>query len=221
MIRTLKTGNQIEYSAKDIFEQLGLNWRGVRSIPENIIANYNTIDGVNQYTLKEREIKKLCSHFKKPFEALAIGIAPTKKDKKVDALESTVKDLKLVVAKLLTQGNDLRKSLPVKGTSAKILKLDPLQVQARKQIRELVQEYASLRANELGIRDEGRRIFFDLSFKALYDAYKDKTPNKLDLKALADEETNKTGNKVSGLQIAEKLGIAVELLQFTKSFYRI
>src|ERR1019366_6327910 len=90
--------------------------------------------------------------------------------KQVEKLQATVNDLKLVVAKLLTKQTTSKNNLQVGSTSATLVKSDPIQAQARKQVRQLVQDYASDRANDLGITGDSRSIFFDLSFKALYDA---------------------------------------------------
>lgn len=221
-ISKIQRGKKTLYSANQVYNALGLNWRGRRSLPSGVVADYDTVDGVNQYLLSEQGIKNVCKTNKK--DASIFGFS-TKKSadntKQINKLESTIHDMKVVLAQILTANSSSRNCLPVKGISARLIKFDPLQVQARRQIREIVQDYASKRANELGITDDSRRLFFDLSFKALYNAYKDKTPNKIDLKAIADKETEDTSNKVSGLQIAERLGLAIELLQFTKSFYKL
>lgn len=216
------------YPAKQVFTQLGLKWRGADSVAELPKSHWSqkplatkvgdrTIH-VKQYALSEAGVKALCKKHNK--SVFGFEAAPSKDtSKQVKKLEKTVSDMKVVLSKLLTDGSTGKITLPTKGVSAKLVKNDPLQVQARQQVRQLVQDYASARANDLGITDDSRRLFFDLSFKALYNAYKESTPNKIDLKALADEQTAK-GTKVSGLQIAERLGLAIELLQFAKAFYK-
>lgn len=213
--------NKTYYSAKDVFTALGLRWKGIASAPRGVKPEYTKLLGTNQYVLDEANIRTLCKLNKKSVNLFGFATDVVKVDKEVTKLKETVQSLKVVVAQLLTKDAGKTKSLSIKGKCAKIRPQDPLQVQARRQVRQIVQDYASARANELKITGDDRRIFFDLSFKALYVAYREQSQNKTDLKELADKETETTGTKVSGLQIAEKLGLAIELLQFTKAFYKL
>lgn len=229
-IRTTKDINgDTLYAAKQVFETLGIPYNGHKSATE-VSSGFRYFDvktrvgnheqRIPQYVVTEAGVKELCKKYKQSTLLFGFQTKSKSADKEVAAMQKTVNDLKTVVSKLLTQGQPQVKSSTNKGKSVKVKANDPLQIEARKQIRELVQDYASKRADELGITEsDSRRIFYDLSFKALYNAYKLSTKNKLDLKALADVETNKTGVKTSGLIIAERLGLAIELLQFAKSFY--
>jgi hypothetical protein len=229
-IRSTEVGGKTYYSAKQVFEMLGLKYKGYTSSSE-VSSGFQYIaiptkvgdheQHIDQYAVDESGLKELCKRSKKSAASLfGFKTKSYSADKEVAAMQKTVDDLKNVVAQLLTKDQPKVKSSTKKQKSVTIKVNDPLQIEARKQIRELVQDYASKRADELGITEgEPRRIFYDLSFKALYNAYKLSTKNKLDLKALADAETEKTGVKTSGLVIAERLGIAIELLKFTKSFY--
>ena len=229
-IRTTKDINgETLYAAKQVFETLGIPYNGYKSATE-VSSGFRYFDvltkvgsheqHVPQYVITEAGVRELCKKYKANTSLFGFSTKSVSADKEVAAMQKTIGDLKNVVAKLLTKDQPKVKSSTNKGKSAKVKANDPLQIEARKQIRELVQDYASNRADELGITEsDSRRIFYDLSFKALYNAYKLSTKNKIDLKALADAETNKTGIKVSGLVIAERLGIAIELLQFTKAFY--
>jgi len=224
MIKTKTKRDSIVYCAKDVFTALNLPYKGISSIEAAgataVKCAFPTKVGtataqITQYALSPTMVKRIAKHNGRNTDKI-FGTNP---DKEVSKLNQTVQKMKAVLAQLLTKENKARKLLPVSGVSVKVTKADPLQAQARRMIRDIVQEYASNRANELSIIGDGRSIFFDLSFKALYDAYKEQTKTKIDLKAIADKETKDTGNKVSGLQIAERLGLAVELLAFTKSFY--
>lgn len=227
-LRTITDKGTTFYSAKDVFAKLGLSFRGVESLPSGVKFTYagvptqvgTRVIGVQSIVLDQTSVEKLCTKLNRDvsifkFKTKAVSA------KAVQKLEKQVQDLKGVVAKLLTKDSGNGKTSTGRTKPVKVIANDPLQAEARKQIRELVQEYAGKRADELGYSIEDRRIFFDLSFKALYNTYRDNDFDQIDLKDLADKETVRTGKKVSGLQMAEKLGVAVDLLEVAKNLYTL
>ncbi len=230
-IRTSKEiGGRVLYCAKDIFAKLGVKYRGAESL-RGLDAGwattaFRTVVGtktamLSQYALEYAAIQELCKRFGK--EEKIFGFKPTvdaASQKQLDKLNGTVSDLKTVIAGMLAPITGSVIKLKAKGSSATIIKNDPLQIEARKQIRELVQSYAAKRAEQLGITGESRSILFDLTYTALYGAYKKHTSNKIDLKKRADERSEASGKKVTGLVMAQELGVAIELLQFAKAFYK-
>lgn len=226
---TTDTAGNTLYSAKQVFETLGLSYNGAESSTEvkggfkyikmlNQVGNH--MQSIYQYAIPAAGVEELCKRYKKPTSLFGFSTKPVNTDKEVAGMKKTISDLKTVVAQLLTKDQPQVKSSTTASKSVKVVANDPLQVEARKQTRELVQDYASNRADELGITEaENRRIFYDLSFKALYNAYKLSNKNKVDLKVLAEAHTTNSGVKTSGLQMAEKLGLSIDLLKFAKSFY--
>lgn len=226
--KSKEIGNRVLYCAKDVFNTLGVKYRGAESF-KGLEAGFATTKFltkvgkhdslISQYALDEAGVREICTRLGKSPTLVGLKPAAVDTSKEIAAMKQTINDLKNVVAQLLTQNDAAEKTLKTDSKTVKVIKDDKLQIEARKQTREIVQDYASKRATELGITEgDSRRIFFDLSFKALYNAYKLAT--NIDLKAMADTETADTGNKVSGLQIAERLGRAIDLLQFTKAFYK-
>lgn len=237
-IRNKSLNGKVWYSAKDVYSRLGLNWDGVMKARYTRDIDYGNFSSITlpkkngnktieavQYALNVEGIKQLCNaakvNYNKKFADIAV-VKPQDVDqmaKELRSLEKTVDDLKVLLSQSLIAANFTKKELKLATTSVKLTN-DPLQYQARVKIRELVNEYAERRADQMGIIDpEKRRIFYDLTYKALYNKYKELTKNKTDLKKLAEEKTRLTGNKVSALQIAEQTGVAVDLLHLAENLF--
>ena len=200
------------YEAKNVFTKLGLKYDSCKLshvAVENKTADnkhyYLNMDGINElckrYDVKNRFTKTVSSN-----------------DKQVDKLARDVEGLKVVMAQLVMQAPDEAKNSLQLKTKCGSVKNDPLQAQARLEVRKICEDYALGRAASMGITDvQSKAIFFDLAYKALYTQFKQ--TNKTDLKALADKQSQETGRTVTALQVAEDLGLAVELLQLAKKIY--
>ena len=223
------------YSASDLYYQLGASYRGVDTLYRDGAAGLTGRFGSRlQYAVTAAELNKICR--KHDTNAASVGITPTtvktvssftfKPSSRpstgtVKGLRHSASDLQVLTQQLHMKPALATKSLQNTSTLARVKQANPLQVEARKQIRELVQDYADKEVKKLKITDaESKGLFFDLGYNALYNAYRLYTGKKIDLKALADAETKKTGKKVTGLIIAERLGVAIDLLKFTQQFYR-
>ena len=233
-IKTTKVSGQTYYSAADLYNNIGVSYRGFDTLyrdgAQGLTANFNSR---YQYVVNEKELTKICKKYgTKPY-AVGVGSIKTppasftyKPSSRVNTgtvkgLQHSTSDLQVLTQQLHAKPALATISLQNKPNLAKVRQANPLQVEARKQIRELVQDYADKEVKKLKITDaDSKALFFDLGYNALYNAYRLYTGKKIDLKALADAETQKTGKKVSGLIVAEKLGIAIDLLKFTQQFYR-
>jgi hypothetical protein len=234
-IRKAVDTTEILVSAKDLFEEFGLPWNGHSSVKdlsstEAKTARVPTKVGnktcrLNQITLTEAGVQKLCKKHKRAYAKYqSLFSAPVRAQKDVNAekeiarLNKTIEQLKNVVANLLNKSQTSKNSLSLKGKSVKV-ENTKLQAQARKEVRKVVEDYAKAQSDAAGlVNPDQRSIFYDLTYKSLYTEYQKRTPKHIDLKGLA-EQKSKTGNKVSALQVAEQLGLAVELLSLAKSLF--
>lgn len=218
-IRTTRTSEGTTlFNAKDIFESLGIYWNGKESLSklkknswQMVKAPVAISSGVTtlwHYGMTEDAVKQLCKKRKleNPLDSakLQSGEQATA-IKEVAELKVQVEQLKRLFASSIIADKSLQ-------NEQEEAKLDVSELTAREQIRALVVAHAQRKAGEFGITRQGdMKIFFDLSFKLLYEKYKQK--RNFDIKTLADQE------KLSGLQLAQNYGIITDLLSVAKEIF--
>jgi len=221
------------YCAKDLFTVIGKPWKGGSTLDKYgvdseydwlpvIVGKAKNASAVTHLFIDQEGVDKILNSVTTKVN-LSNFVSAKPKDqtasKQVEKLEKTVDDLKVVLAQLVIKKNNDTSGLSFGTNSAKV-KHDPIHAEARREVREICENYAASRAKDYGIEDsEKRRIFYDLTYKALYTKYKEVTQNHTDLQDLARQRTKIVGHKVSALEVAEQLGLTVELLQLARKIY--
>lgn len=218
-IRTTQTAEGATlYSAKDIFNSLGLHWGGKESLAKlkknswmmvkAPIAITGGVSTIKHYGMTEGAVKQLCKKRKLTNPLAEVKIQSSEQgttDKKVAALEAQVSQLKNLFASAIMGNKNLQ-------TEVKQDIVDVSELSARDQIRALVVAHAKAKAAEFEVtRTQDMGIFYDLSFKLLYEKYKQK--RNFDIKDLADKEN------ISGLALAQNYGIITDLLSVAKEIF--
>jgi len=224
------------YCAKDLFNTLGKKWHSSILDRYDVAASNRTMvqfptkvgnktcqifgTAIDQIGV-DKILDELGTTLSTSSNSVSSKRSENSSSTQLDKMSRTIDDLKVILSQLvITKGNDKKITLPESAKNVSITN-DPIQAEARKQIRATCEEYAKKRASDYGITDsEQRRIFFDLTYKALYTRYKEITINHTDLQELAHERSKIVGHKVSALRVAEQLGLAVELLQLANKIYK-
>ena len=216
-IRATKVSGKTLYNASDVFKTLGLYWGGQDSMVNIKPSYYKVVKSSSttgkgktstswHYALTDKGVEQLCKKHKKANPLPYIKVEDTSnvsQERELAKVKEDLRQLKMIFGSAI-MGD---KSLPNKDKNATILTGT-----LRDQIRTLTTEHAQSKAKELGVtKSKDMGMFFDLSFNLLYNTFA-KT-NKIDIKRMADAQG------ISGLQVAEDLGLLYELRDTAKQLF--
>lgn len=214
-IHTVTQGNKTLYKASDVFNAIGAYWGGKSSLNGFTKNHFTSVTGPVKsaggkvstncfYALTEKGVEKLCKKHDVTNPLITSVLSSTEQvqtNSEVEKLKREMAALKSVFAATLTK--------TLQNQPGEIRIIDP---NHRVQIRNLVGNFAKTKAAELNVtRTADMGIFYDLSFKKLYDTYKQE--RDFDIKSAADDQG------ISGLQLAEEYGIIDDLLEVATELF--